>query len=199
MAWHRGVVPSRRDPAFSPKQAPVTYNTVRDHRAPEQQRKIQQKIQTAATGWAGCARRGQLEHGRSARGRPWRARGSRAACGRGRGGCRMRSASRGSRQISLVPLSWHTATLPSRLDPVFFSQQANSPYNTIWDHRATEKPRTNQQKIQTATGGGERTSGRRERGRSAHRRAWRAMAPATSVEGAAGGWSALGDFGFETE
>ena len=79
MAWHRGVVLSRHDPVFSPKQAPVTYNTVRDHRAPEQQRKNQQKIQTAATGWAGCARRGQLEHGRSARGRPWQAHDASAA------------------------------------------------------------------------------------------------------------------------
>ena len=50
---------------------------VRDHRAPEQQRSNQQKIQTA--GWAGCARRGLLEHGRSARGRPWRAHDASAA------------------------------------------------------------------------------------------------------------------------
>ena len=58
MAWHIGIVLPRRDPAFSPNQAPIVYNTVRDHRAPEQQRKNQQKIQTAAAGCAGCARRG---------------------------------------------------------------------------------------------------------------------------------------------
>ena len=123
-------------------------------------------------GWVRTS--GRRESGRCARRRPWLAQSSHAACGRGRGGCRMRSASRGSRQISLVPLSWHTATLPSRLDPVFFSQHACSPYNTRWDHRATEQPRTNQQKIQTGSVGGERTSGRRERGRSARGYAGRA-------------------------
>ena len=43
-------------------------------------------------------------------------------------------------------MALHTAAFPSRLDPVFFSRHAHSPYNTILDHRATEQPPKNQQK-----------------------------------------------------
>ena len=97
-------------------------------------------------------------------------------------------------------MALHKATLTSRHDPVFFSQHAYSPYNMIWDHRATEQSRTNQQKIQTANVGGDRTSERRERGRSSARgRAWGAMSPAMPVKWAAGVWNALDDFGFDTE
>lgn len=44
LAWHTGIVPSRRDPAFFPKQALITYNTIRDHIAPDRPRKNQQKL-----------------------------------------------------------------------------------------------------------------------------------------------------------
>ena len=64
-------------------------------------------------------------------------------------------------------MAWHIATLPSRLDPAFFSQHAHMSYNTICDRRLSEKPRKNQQENQTAGVGRVRTSGRRERGRSA--------------------------------
>ena len=48
----------------------------------------------------------------------------------------------------------HTTLINSRLDPVFFLEQAPNTCNAIRDHRATEKPRKNQQKIiQTATTG----------------------------------------------
>ena len=60
------------------------------------------------------------EHGRSARGRPWRARGSRAACGRGRGGveCARRLMGRGRLDRRLRRCTKHSSLLP--LTPIFF-------------------------------------------------------------------------------
>ena len=111
----------------------------------------------------------------------------------------MRSATRGSRQVRLAPLAWHTATLSSRLDPVFFSQHAHSPYNAIWDHRATEQPRTNQQKIQTGTVGRERTRDGASAAAAPAGARGEPIAPAPPVERVVVVRNALGDFGFETE